>query len=93
MKNLTPRQFVDTSGFFILVGCIPVSIGYVTTDVFVFEMLILGILGSLVSIIGFQLGEKVRNKINSEIFKKLVLIFFCLAGAKMILQSILNIFN
>ena len=93
MKNLTPRQFVDTSGFFILVGCIPVSIGYVTTDVFVDEMLTLGTLGSLCSIVGFQLGEKVRNKINSEIFKKLVLIFFCLAGAKMILESMLNIFN
>ena len=91
MKNLTPRQFVDTSGFFILVGCIPVSIGYISTNVFVAEMLILGIIGSIFAIIGFQLGEKLRNKINSVVFKKLVLIFFSLAGAKMIVQSVFNI--
>ena len=92
MRNLSPKQFVDASGFFIMLGCIPVSIGYFSTDVFVVEMVALGLIGSLSAILGFQLGEKLRNKINSEIFKKLVLIFFSLAGLKMIVHSVLNIY-
>ena len=75
-----------------MLGCIPVSIGYFSTDVFVVEMVTFGLIGSLCAILGFQLGEKLRNKINSEIFKKLVLIFFSLAGLKMIVHSVLNIY-
>ena len=90
MKNLTPKQFVDASGFFILVGCFPVTIGYVYTEVFKIEMLLLGVTGSIFALIGFQLGENLREKINSKIFKKIVLIFFSLAGGKMIVQSVYN---
>tara|TARA_B100000401_G_C52716030_1_gene676284 strand:- start:305 stop:1030 length:726 start_codon:yes stop_codon:yes gene_type:complete len=90
MKNLTPKQFVDASGFFILVGCFPVTIGYVYTEVFKIEMLLLGFTGSIFALIGFQLGENLREKINSNIFKKIVLIFFSLAGGKMIVQSVYN---
>ncbi len=90
MKNLTPKQFVDASGFFILVGCFPVTIGYVSTEVFKMEMIILGSTGSVLALIGFQLGEKLRDRINPKIFKRIVLIFFSLAGGKMIIQSIYN---
>ena len=90
MKNLTPKQFVDASGFFILVGCFPVTIGYVYTEVFKIEMLLLGFTGSIFALIGFQLGENLREKVNSNIFKKIVLIFFSLAGGKMIVQSVYN---
>ena len=34
MKNVSPRQFVDISGFLIIVGCIPVTIGYVANRCF-----------------------------------------------------------
>ena len=90
MKNLTPKQFVDASGFFILVGCFPVSIGYISTEVFSIEMVSFGLVGSVFGLIGFQLGEKVRDKINPVIFKKIVLVFFSLAGVKMIIQSSYN---
>jgi len=90
MKNLSPKKFVDVSGFFILVGCFPVSIGYISTEVFSIEMVSFGLVGSVFGLIGFQLGEKVRDKINPVIFKKIVLVFFSLAGVKMIIQSSYN---
>lgn len=91
MKNVKPKQFVDVSGFLITIGCIPVSFGYIATGVFQPTMFIYGALGSVTAIIGFQIGEKIRNKINAKTFKKILLVFFSLAAIKMIIQSILEL--
>ena len=91
MKNVKPKQFVDVSGFLITIGCIPVSFGYISTGVFQPTMFIYGALGSVTAIMGFQIGEKIRNKINAKTFKKLLLAFFSLAAIKMIIQSILEL--
>ena len=53
-------------------------------------MVSFGLVGSVFGLIGFQLGEKVRDKINPVIFKKIVLVFFSMAGVKMIIQSTYN---
>ena len=95
MKNVKPKQFVDVSGFLITIGCIPVSIGYIATGVFQPNMFIYGALGSVVAVIGFQIGEKLRNKVNAKTFKNLLLIFFSISAINMIIRSLLeyNILN
>ena len=90
MKNVKPKQFVDVSGFLIMIGCIPVSIGYIATGVFQPDMFIYGALGSVIGIIGFQIGEKLRNKINAKTFRNLLLVFFSFSAINMIIQSFLN---
>ena len=94
MKNVKPKHFVDASGFLITIGCIPVSIGYIATGVFQPNMFVFGALGSVTAVLGFQFGEKLRNKINPKTFKNLLLIFFSLAALKMIIETLikLNIF-
>tara|TARA_Y100000991_G_scaffold7354_1_gene5607 strand:- start:2763 stop:3536 length:774 start_codon:yes stop_codon:yes gene_type:complete len=90
MKNVKPKHFVDVSGFLITIGCIPVSFGYIATGVFQPNMFIYGALGSVTALVGFQLGEKLRNKINAKTFKNLLLIFFSIAALKMIIQSLIE---
>ena len=90
MKNVKPKHFVDVSGFLITIGCIPVSFGYIATGVFQPNMFIYGALGSVTAMIGFQFGEKLRNKINAKTFKNLLLIFFSIAALKMIIQSLIE---
>ena len=53
-------------------------------------MFIYGALGSVTAVIGFQFGEKLRNKINAKTFKNLLLIFFSIAALKMIIQSLIE---
>ena len=53
-------------------------------------MFIYGALGSVTALVGFQLGEKLRNKINAKTFKNLLLIFFSIAALKMIIQSLIE---
>ena len=91
MKNATPKHFVDVSGFLIMTGCVPVSIGYIATGVFQPNMFVYGALGSVTAVIGFQFGAKLRDKINPQTFKKLLLIFFSLAAFKMIVQSLIEL--
>ena len=95
MKNVKPKQFVDVSGFLIMIGCLPVSIGYIATGVFQPNMFIYGALGSVIGIVGFQIGEKLRNKVNAKTFKNLLLIFFSISAVNMIIRSLLeyNILN
>jgi|TARA_B100001564_G_scaffold341120_1_gene335419 uncharacterized membrane protein YfcA len=95
MKNVKPKQFVDVSGFLIMIGCLPVSIGYIATGVFQPNMFIYGALGSVIGIVGFQIGEKLRNKVNAKTFKNLLLIFFSISAINMIIRSLLeyNILN
>ena len=95
MKNVKPKQFVDISGFLIMIGCLPVSIGYIATGVFQPNMFIYGALGSVIGIVGFQIGEKLRNKVNAKTFKNLLLIFFSISAINMIIRSLLeyNILN
>ena len=53
-------------------------------------MFIYGALGSLTAVMGFQLGAKLRNRLNAQTFKNLLLLFFSLAALKMVIQSLIE---
>ena len=90
MKNLKARQFIDISGFLIFVGCIPLSIGYVKTNVFSEVMIFPGTVGVLAALIGFKIGEITRKYISQNFFRKLVLTFFLIMGIRMAIESIIK---
>ena len=89
IKDVSPKQFVDASGFFILMGCFPVFFGYFSTDVITINMFKFGIAGAIFALLGFYIGEKIRGKIKKELFKKLLLGFFTFVALKMISDSII----
>ena len=78
---------MDVSGFFILMGCFPVFLGYYSTDVLSNEMFKYGLMGALFSLVGFYIGEKIRGGIKKDLFKKLLLIFFTFIAIKMIFDA------
>ena len=84
-RPLTPKQFVDISGFLLLVGCLPISIGYYLTGVFVPATMLVPALVAIISgLIAFQIGALLRNKVRPAFFKKIVLILFMLMGVRML---------
>ena len=48
-----------------------------------------GIAGAIFALLGFYIGEKIRGKIQKELFKKLLLGFFTFVALKMISDSII----
>jgi uncharacterized membrane protein YfcA len=77
-------------GFLLLVGCVPVIFGYVSTEVFVFsEKWFPSLVATLVATAGFILGQLIRDKISAELFRKLLLWMFFIMGIRMIVEALL----
>ena len=88
--KISKREFVDTMGFLLLVGCIPVIFGYVSTEVLVLsEIWFPSLVATLVATVGFVLGQSVRDKISAELFRKLLLWMFFIMGIRMIAEALL----
>ena len=83
MKQLKPKQFVDATGFLILIGCFPLAAGYFQTGILTQEALLPACAGVAGAFAGFYFGAKARHKIAPSLFHKLVLVMFLVMGLKM----------
>ena len=88
MKQLTPKQFVDATGFLILIGCFPLFIGYLATDIITPAILLPSAVGIIGAFIGFYFGARARHAVAPATFHKLVLIMFFVMGLKMSYDSL-----
>jgi len=88
MKQVTPRQFVDASGFLILIGCVPLAIGYSVTGLIGADSLWPSLAGVATAVVGFKLGERLRPLLAPELFQKLLLWMFLIMGARMLYTSL-----
>lgn len=88
MKQVSPRQFVDASGFLILIGCIPLAVGYSVTGLLGTASLWPSLAGVATAIIGFTIGERLRPLLAPELFQKLLLWMFLVMGARMLYTSL-----
>lgn len=93
MKNVSPRQFIDATGFLITLGCVPIMFGYSMTSIFHVGILGYGVLGSITAIIGFGIGEKMRPFISAVWFRKLVLLLFTFMGVRLGYASLTSFMN
>lgn len=85
-RPLSPKQFVDVSGFLLLVGCLPLSIGYYATGIFeIGTMFLPALVAILTGLAGFQIGARLRSHVQPAIFKTLVLVIFMIMGVRMLL--------
>lgn len=89
-RNLTPKDFVDASGFLLLVGCLPLAIGFISTDIFTNDVIMPSLLGTVAALAGFSIGEYLRAFINAPLFRRLLLWFFFLMGIRMAILAIMG---
>ena len=89
-RNLTPKDFVDASGFLLLVGCLPLAIGYISTDIFTNDVIVPSLFGTAAAVAGFVIGEYLRAFINAPLFRRLLLWFFFLMGIRMAILAIMG---
>lgn len=86
--KLSPRAFVDAAGFLLLVGCVPLSIGYLATGLVTSEVIGPAIIGTIGALAGFQLGAYLRAFVNASLFRRLLLWFFLAMGVRMAFLSL-----
>ena len=87
-RNIGKDEFVGAVGYIFMVGSIGLGIALGSIHLLTAELFLPSMVGLGVSLLGFRIGEDLRRKINTEIFRKLILIAFLLMGSRLVLVSI-----
>lgn len=87
-RRLPKEQFVATVGTLLLVGSSFLLLGYWHTGVLLSSLFTLSCLLVIPSIIGFMVGEYIRNRLSAQRFERLLLWFFLLMGLNLIRKSL-----
>ncbi len=80
--------FVAVIGVFLFLGSLVLAISYSTVGLLSRGQAIASFILVIPAILGFALGERIRNRLDEELFKRLVLWFFLLMGLNLMRKAI-----
>lgn len=88
MRDVDKDEFIRATGFLITVGSIPLMVAYAQIGFLTGALAKISIGMVLPTLIGFSLGEFLRNRLSAEAFRKAILITFIILGANLIRRAI-----
>ncbi len=83
------NDFVRYTGFIILCGTIPLTLGYIVGGLLDRSLAIASAMMIVPTLLGFSIGEYLRRFLGGQQFQKAVLIVFCLMGLNLIRRALL----
>ena len=86
--QLKNDEFVAAMGLLLLVGTIPLTIGYMAAGLFEAHNAVYSLSLILPTLLGMKLGEFTRTKIDSNQFRNGVMILFFVLGLNLIRRSL-----
>ena len=87
-RDASKEKFIGTTGFLFLAGALPLGAGQLVAGILTLPVFIKSVLALCVVLVGFRMGEKLRDKVSQELFRKAVLIAFFLMGCRLILNGL-----
>ena len=87
-RDVSKEKFIGVTGFLFLAGVIPLGAGQLVAGILTFPALIKSALALCGVLIGFRIGEVLRDRVSQELFRKAVLIAFLLMGCRLILNGL-----
>jgi len=87
-RHSDKEDFVRFTGFLILCGSVPLMLGYISNGLLTAEMAVISAIMVVPTLIGFSVGERLRQRLNSEQFQKVVLCVFGLMGLNLIRRAV-----
>jgi len=78
------EEFIGTIGLVYLLGVVPTGIFYVIDGTFRAEHVVPSLLAAIPVILGMLVGQYIRQHVNEEVFRKVLLIALVLIGLNMI---------
>ena len=86
----TPKErFIGAAGFLFLAGCFPLGIGLVMSGLITWTVIVKSTLGLIATLVGFRIGEILRERVSQQRFRQVVLIAFLLMGLRLIAVGVL----
>jgi uncharacterized membrane protein YfcA len=90
MARNTPKDmFIGTTGFLFLAGCLPLGAGLVISGLITWPVIVKSLLGLLMTLTGFRIGEILRERISQDRFRQIVLVAFLIMGGRLIATGLL----
>ena len=87
-RNYGKDQFISATGFLFMVGGIPLGVGLYLGGVLSYLIVIQSIIALILVLIGFRVGEILRNFVSHHFFRNSVLIFFLVMGTRLIYEGL-----
>ena len=83
-KNYSKDDFIGISGFLFFAGCLPLSLGLYISGILTVSSVLQSLIGLFFVLIGFRIGELIRNVVPQTLFKKILLSIFLVMGFRLV---------
>jgi uncharacterized membrane protein YfcA len=83
-RNVSKAEFIGATGFLFLAGSIPLAIGLAFAGVLTIDTILHSLMGLIVVLIGFRIGEWLRGHVQQDSFRQIVLWAFLIMGGRLI---------
>jgi uncharacterized protein len=83
-RDVDKSEFIGATGFLFLAGSLPLAAGSALAGVLTIDTVLHSLMGLIVVLAGFRIGEMLRNFVPQEIFRKIVLWAFLIMGARLL---------
>ncbi|MEO9823240.1 MAG: sulfite exporter TauE/SafE family protein [Paracoccaceae bacterium] len=87
-RDVSKERFIGATGFLFLAGVLPLGAGQVVAGILTVPVLLKSVLVLAVVLVGFRIGELLRNHVSQTVFRKAVLIAFLLMGLRLIANGL-----
>jgi len=87
-RDVSKERFIGATGFLFLAGLLPLGAGQVVAGILTFQMLLKSALALCVVLIGFRIGEFLRDRVSQKLFRISVLSAFLLMGLRLIANGL-----
>jgi uncharacterized membrane protein YfcA len=85
MARNTPKdEFIGAAGFLFLCGCFPLAAGLFLSGVVTAETTVKSTFALIVALVGFRIGEIMRNRLSQKNFRTIILVAFLIMGGRLI---------
>ena len=81
-------EFVRATGVIILMGTLPLIAGFWSNGMLTGPLALVSILMTVPAILGFQIGEVVRRRLDADRFRNVVLIIFGIMGLNLLRRAV-----
>ena len=88
-RNTPKERFIGAAGFLFLAGCFPLGVGLVMSGLITWAVIIKSTLGLTATLVGFRIGEILRERISQQRFRQVVLVAFLLMGVRLIAVGVI----
>ena len=88
-RNVNKAEFIGATGFLLLASSLPLAAGLMLAGVMTTETVLHSLTGLFVVLVGFRIGEALRQHVSQNLFRKIVLWAFLIMGIRLVAVALL----